>query len=408
MSVLGLLGMPAIVLFAPLVWLGAALVWHGRYGQSTPDLVGHARGFLTVGVVAIALVAILVPLTPPTDHGRMVLALLAATVPLALGLRLSALVWHTLRAGRSETPALLVGAPARTAAFLAGGSSVRGFRGVGACTMDDDVTQLARQCGAKVVLLLDCDPHDTRLRQLSWNLRADGLRVVLPLPDTISASRLNIKSVSGSAVLEVAPPSADRRGRAFEWAERVGAALVLFLILPVLAVIAAAITFDSRGPVFFKQYRTGQNGTRFQIFKFRTMVPDAEERKAELLAGNQYSKGTLFKMKADPRVTRVGKVLRATSLDELPQIINIVRGEMSWIGPRPTSATVEAMRDDYRRRVLVKPGITGLWQVSGRSNLSFDEAVTLDLFYVENRSAALDASILARTVGAVVKREGAY
>jgi lipopolysaccharide/colanic/teichoic acid biosynthesis glycosyltransferase len=138
------------------------------------------------------------------------------------------------------------------------------------------------------------------------------------------------------------------------------------------------------------------------------MVPDAELIKASLLAQNQYQSGTLFKMEADPRVTRVGRILRKLSLDELPQLVNILKGDMALVGPRPTSTAPDDMREDYRRRMLVRPGLTGLWQVSGRSKLDFEDAVRLDLHYVENQSASFDLEILARTAKVVLARDGAY
>jgi len=174
------------------------------------------------------------------------------------------------------------------------------------------------------------------------------------------------------------------------------------------AAIAIAIRVDDRGPVFFRQTRVGKDGRTFGVYKFRTMVVDAEQRKAELEALNEGS-GVLFKIRQDPRVTRAGNWLRRWSLDELPQLINVVAGDMSLVGPRP-ALPAEAVRygEHMRRRLVVKPGITGLWQVSGRSDLPWDEAVRLDLRYVENWSFALDLQILWKTWSAVVRGSGAY
>ncbi len=159
----------------------------------------------------------------------------------------------------------------------------------------------------------------------------------------------------------------------------------------------------------FRQRRVGRLGRRFAMLKFRTMVVDAEARLAELTATNESAGGMLFKMRDDPRVTRVGRVLRRWSLDELPQLINVVKGEMSLVGPRPPlPSEVERYSSDVHRRLLVTPGLTGLWQVSGRSGLSWDESVQLDLYYVENWSPALDFVILWKTFFAVIKRSGAY
>jgi lipopolysaccharide/colanic/teichoic acid biosynthesis glycosyltransferase len=190
--------------------------------------------------------------------------------------------------------------------------------------------------------------------------------------------------------------------------DRLGAVVLLTLGLPFMLLAAAAILVDSRGGVFYRQRRVGKDGKEFTILKFRTMVRDADHRKKDLAAANEGA-GVLFKMRRDPRVTRVGAVLRRYSIDELPQLLNVVTGAMSLVGPRPPlpeeSARYEA---DVRRRLLVKPGLTGLWQVSGRSDLPWEEAVRLDLRYVEDWSLALDAMILWKTFRAVLGGQGAY
>jgi lipopolysaccharide/colanic/teichoic acid biosynthesis glycosyltransferase len=165
---------------------------------------------------------------------------------------------------------------------------------------------------------------------------------------------------------------------------------------------------DTGGSMFFRQTRVGRGGECFQIFKFRTMQVDAEDRLEAIRAHNE-SSGVLFKIRADPRVTRSGRLLRRFSLDELPQLINVVRGDMSLVGPRPPlPSEVEQYPQDMRRRLAVKPGMTGLWQVSGRSDLSWDEAIRLDLQYVENWSLTVDLVILMRTAMAVMRGSGAY
>jgi lipopolysaccharide/colanic/teichoic acid biosynthesis glycosyltransferase len=161
------------------------------------------------------------------------------------------------------------------------------------------------------------------------------------------------------------------------------------------------------GPVFFRQARVGHEGRVFKVWKFRTMYVDAEERRAALLDQNE-SDGQLFKIRNDPRIFPFGRFLRQTSIDELPQLINVLKGEMSLVGPRPLPADDGDYLGDVRRRLLVRPGITGLWQVSGRSDLSWDEAVRLDLYYVDNWSLAYDLHILWRTIGVVLARKGAY
>lgn len=183
----------------------------------------------------------------------------------------------------------------------------------------------------------------------------------------------------------------------------------LMILWPLFAVIALAIKWSSRGPVFFVQQRFGLNKRRFGMIKFRSMVVDAEARQAALEHLNETS-GPTFKMKRDPRVTRVGAFLRSTSLDELPQLINVVKGEMSLVGPRPLpTRDVQRFSEPWlMRRFSVKPGITGLWQVSGRSNTDFDAAIQLDLRYIDRWSPLLDLRIMVQTLGAVIRRSGAY
>jgi exopolysaccharide biosynthesis polyprenyl glycosylphosphotransferase len=182
----------------------------------------------------------------------------------------------------------------------------------------------------------------------------------------------------------------------------------LIMLSPLFVVIPVAIKLSDRGPVFFRQTRVGKNGNTFRVWKFRTMVVDAEQRKADLAALNEGA-GALFKMRRDPRVTRVGVWLRRYSLDELPQLFNVLVGSMSLVGPRPALPAETARYGDHmRRRLAVKPGITGLWQINGRSDLPWDEAVRLDLRYVENWSFALDLQILWKTWSAVFRGSGAY
>jgi lipopolysaccharide/colanic/teichoic acid biosynthesis glycosyltransferase len=172
--------------------------------------------------------------------------------------------------------------------------------------------------------------------------------------------------------------------------------------------VALAIKLEDSGPVLFRQERVGKAGALFRMVKFRSMGVDADQRRAELEALNEGA-GPLFKLRADPRVTRVGAFIRRYSLDELPQLLNVVRGDMSIVGPRPPlPAEVERYGKDARRRLLVKPGITGLWQVSGRSDLTWEESVRLDLRYVENWSLMIDLVIVWKTVNAVLRGDGAY
>lgn len=192
-------------------------------------------------------------------------------------------------------------------------------------------------------------------------------------------------------------------------ADLVGGIVGCILASPIMLVTAIAIKLDSPGPVIFKQVRVGQNGRHFKIYKFRSMYVDAEERKKELMAQNEIAGGVMFKMKDDPRITRVGKVIRKFSIDELPQFFNVVQGTMSLVGTRPpTIDEVEKYQRNQWRRISIKPGLTGMWQVSGRSNVqSFDEIVEMDLDYIDNWSLALDFKILFKTVLVLLKHNDA-
>jgi lipopolysaccharide/colanic/teichoic acid biosynthesis glycosyltransferase len=200
------------------------------------------------------------------------------------------------------------------------------------------------------------------------------------------------------------PPRAQRMAkRAFDLAVCL---LVLPLVIPVFLLCALAIRLDSPGPVVFAQQRTGQHGRRFRMWKFRTMVRNAEELKAQLQHLNILPPPD-FKILNDPRITRVGRFLRKTSLDELPQILNVIRGEMTLVGPRPTSFAASTYDLWHTKRLEVVPGITGLWQVKGRNATTFDERLRLDIRYIEEMSFKLDLRIMAWTLGAVLKRSGA-
>jgi exopolysaccharide biosynthesis polyprenyl glycosylphosphotransferase len=189
--------------------------------------------------------------------------------------------------------------------------------------------------------------------------------------------------------------------------DRLVALVGLILVLPLFVAVGIAIRLSDPGPIFFRQSRVGREGRTFRVWKFRTMYTDAEERVAELEELNE-SDGLLFKIRNDPRVFPVGRFLRASSLDELPQLVNVLLGEMSLVGPRPLPAEDGDFLGDVRRRLLVRPGITGLWQVSGRSDLSWDDAVRLDLYYVDNWSLVLDLHTMWRTLWVVLRRKGAY
>ncbi|MGI5215031.1 sugar transferase [Plantactinospora sp. CA-290183] len=250
----------------------------------------------------------------------------------------------------------------------------------------------------------------TRLRRLGWQLEGTGIDLVLaPALTDVAGPRIHTRPVAGLPLIHVeAPEFRGARKIIKGFVDRALSLATLALTLPLLAVIALAIKLDDRGPVVFRQIRVGQGGREFGVYKFRTMVVDADALLAELAARNEKD-GLLFKMRDDPRVTRVGRILRRWSLDELPQLANVLFGHMSLVGPRPPLPSEVARYDgDVARRLLVKPGMTGLWQVSGRSDLTWEDGIRLDLYYVENWSLAADLTILWKTFGAVIRSRGAY
>ncbi|WP_406292021.1 sugar transferase [Streptomyces sp. NBC_00624] len=279
---------------------------------------------------------------------------------------------------------------------------------------DDDVTTVLAGAFAHDADLALVVPgpqlSGERLRRLSWGLHDGGLQLsVLSDLSDIAAGRVRPASAAGLTLLHIVPPL--RRGPQMALkavVDRIGAALGLVLLTPLLLLIGAAIRFTSAGPVFHRQIRQGQYNQPFTMWKFRTMVEDAETHKAKLATANE-NDGPMFKMRRDPRVTRIGRVLRRTSLDELPQLLNVILGDMSLVGPRPPLPE-EVSRYDERelRRLAVRPGLTGLWQVSGRSDLSWQETIALDLWYVDNWSVATDLGLMARTLRAVTDGRGAY
>jgi exopolysaccharide biosynthesis polyprenyl glycosylphosphotransferase len=232
---------------------------------------------------------------------------------------------------------------------------------------------------------------------------------VAPALLDVAGPRTTIRPTAGLTLLHVDHPQLSGPRQVLkDLFDRSVAALALILVSPLMIAIAIAVKLSDSGPALFTQTRVGKDGRTFKIYKFRTMVVDAEKRLAELRAKNDHD-GVLFKMRRDPRITAVGAKLRKWSLDELPQLFNVLLGEMSLVGPRPALPDETAQYADHvRRRLVVKPGLTGLWQVSGRSDLSWDESVRLDLRYVENWSLALDLQILWKTIAVLLRGSGAY
>lgn len=248
------------------------------------------------------------------------------------------------------------------------------------------------------------------IRQLGWALEGTHASLVLAASLTdVAGPRIHWRPVEGLPLMHVELPEFSGGKHTLKRAvDVVASAAALLLLSPLLCVLAWVIVRDSRGPVFFRQERVGRNGERFKMIKFRSMVVTAEEDLARLKELNEGA-GLLFKMKQDPRVTKCGRWLRKYSLDELPQFWNVLKGDMSLVGPRPQlPREVEGYEGDVTRRLLIKPGITGLWQVNGRSNLGWEESVRWDLYYVENWSLTGDIMILWRTVKVILNPVGAY
>ncbi|OEU99206.1 exopolysaccharide biosynthesis polyprenyl glycosylphosphotransferase [Streptomyces qinglanensis] len=274
-----------------------------------------------------------------------------------------------------------------------------------------DLAGHVRRDGYRVVAVTP-DPHwsPEQLQRLAWNLEgSDAEMVVAPVLMEVAGPRLHVDAVLGIPLLRVSMPTFTGGRRAVkEVVDKMGATLLLVLCAPLMLLVGLLVLADSRGGAFYRQRRVGKDGREFMILKFRTMVAGADRARAELADRNEGA-GLLFKLRRDPRVTRVGAVLRRYSLDELPQLFNVLAGSMSLVGPRPPLPEESAAYDpDIRRRLLVKPGLTGLWQISGRSDLPWEEAVRLDLRYVEDWSLALDTVILWKTLRVVLHGQGAY
>lgn len=274
-----------------------------------------------------------------------------------------------------------------------------------------DVAMRVADADTLIVTSSDELPPD-RMRRLSWSLEPGRQHlVVAPSLTDIGGPRIRMRPVAGLPLIHVETPRyegfSSHAKRAFDI---VGSLGLIVVLSPLLVAVALAVRLSTPGPVLFPQERVGLKGKRFRMLKFRSMVTDAEQRLADLQsAQRREGNSVLFKMKDDPRVTPIGRFLRRYSLDELPQLFNVLEGSMSLVGPRPPlDREVRAYENHVHRRFMVKPGVTGLWQVSGRSNLSWEDTVRLDLYYVENWSVTTDLVILWRTARAVLARDGAY
>lgn len=279
----------------------------------------------------------------------------------------------------------------------------------------DDIMQACRDAQADTVIVAGGGlVNSSVLRRIGWNLEGQDIDlVVVPSLVDVAGPRIHMRHVSGLPLVHVEEPQAGRAGglskRVFDLVATLTVLIALSpALVPLLAFVAFRIKKEDGGPIFYRQERCGRNGEIFRITKFRSMAMDADARLAELLAQSD-SPEVFFKMKQDPRITKIGHFIRRYSIDELPQLWDVLRGDMSLVGPRPQSRKeVEAYPPDMHRRLLVRPGLTGLWQVSGRSDLAIDESIRLDLYYVDNWSITADLLIMLKTIRAVVATSGAY
>lgn len=414
------------------VWAVAMTVVHAtgaRHAESRPGLHG-----LHVGLVALPLCAVAgFYLGLPLDRAGTMLTVagMSATTATVHGVRLIA----RHRAGTTATRVVLVGPSDQLPRVLSDLGRPGGTRTdvVGVCLTDEPQDPAAAVAalpdgvpvttgGSSIlttVRVMDADAvmavpwsglSPDELRRLEWHLghRGSELWVAAGTTDT-DPDRAGLLPVGAARVLRVRPASMHGTRRVLKDAgERVLAAVALLAVSPLLLLLVGLVRLEGGGPALFRQTRVGRGGATFTMLKIRTMVPDAEHLLSSVADLNE-SDGALFKIRRDPRVTRVGRWLRRFSLDEIPQLWNVVRGDMSLIGPRPAlPQEVADYAPDTFRRLDVKPGLTGLWQVSGRSDLSWEESERLDLSYVDNWSLRLDVLIVLRTLRAVVGRQGAY
>ena len=408
------------------LWLVALRV-HNAYD---PRLFGH--GPEEYRAVASATVRLFATLAIVSYLFKLELArgFLLVALPFGLaGLFLARWIWRRwLGAQRAEgrlcDAMIVVGDRGHLAGLIAALRDVpeAGFTIVGACCSDGtdpiagvpvlgtehQAAQLAERVGADVVACSGSWRLGSEgLRRLGWELEGTGIGLVLaPGMTQVAGPRILTRPVAGLPLLHVEAPTFTGPKRVVKSTFDIAGALLIGIVLSPLLIVVAILVARDGGGVFYKQTRIGQGGTPFLMWKFRSMVPGADKL---VPADRNDGSGPLYKLKSDPRITPLGRVLRRTSIDELPQLWNVLRREMSLVGPRPPLASeVAKYEQDVYRRLLVKPGMTGLWQVSGRSDLPWDDAVRLDLYYVENWNLVEDLKILSRTVLAVVRRRGAY
>ena len=424
----------SVVLVA--LWMGFLAL-----GSRSPKVTG--RGFEEYVKLAAATLQLfgMLAIISMLLHVDISRGYLAIALPLGLtGLFISRLMWrrsnaHKRQQGRDQSKLLVVGAT-RAAHDIAAEFAKdpwASYDVVGICTpmgpsqgkevitvaerdipivgTDEAVLEAVARTGVESVALAATHHlSPVEIRRLMWELETVGVDLmVAPGLIDIADQRLTSRPVAGMAVFEVAKPQYSRANSLIKRTfDMLFATAALIGVSPILAITALAVKLTSPGPIFYRSERIGIDGQPFKMTKFRSMFADADKRQAELIAANG-GNALYFKMKDDPRVTKVGKVIRKFSIDELPQFFDVLTGSMSVVGPRPqVRREVDTYDDLVSRRLLVKPGLTGLWQISGRSDMEVEDAVRLDLSYVENWSLLQDLLIIAKTVRTVAAGEGAY
>lgn len=419
------------VLLAIVWWL--ALRFHGAYDA---HILGHgATEYRLIGVATLrvfgAVAMLAFALKIDVARGYILLALPAGI----LGLWAARRVWRTWLgrrrvAGDLSHDVLVVGDLTTVHQIVDTFRSVpeAGYRVIGVCSTTEsreiagvpvlgaerEVARVAIELTVDVVACADAHVLGTGgLRRLGWALEGSGIELVVsPGLTEIAGPRVLTRPVAGLPLLHVeAPTFSGPRLVLKSLLDWFGALVLVIVLSPLLLLVTVATKLYDGGPAFFRQERVGQDGRTFMMTKFRSMDVDAEDRLEDLRRAqvSDRDRGVLFKMEDDPRVTPFGRFIRTYSIDELPQLFDVLAGRMSLVGPRPPLASeVSQYEDDVHRRLLVRPGMTGLWQINGRSDLSWEESVRFDLYYVENWSVAQDLIILWRTLAAVVAKDGAY
>ena len=414
-------------------WLVAIALAGGYDTRHIAAGFDYYRRAVAAGVWVLAAAAF----TSFVLHADVSRALVLGSVPAATLLTITGRYFirqalhHLLRGAHATHRVIAIGLPHDVWQLVAHmhRASFAGYRVVGAITPSDsrelelpfgvvwagsdvcDALLQARVLGADTIAVVATQLlAPGQLRRLSWELEGSDIDLVLaPAITDVAGPRISSHPVAGLPLLCVEKPVFAGPRRVVKNAlDRVLGALALAMLAPLVAAVALSVKLTSRGPVLYRQERVGINGTTFRVVKFRSMRVGAHEEVEQLSDANEHD-GPLFKIRRDPRLTPIGAFLRRWSLDEVPQLWNVLRGDMSLVGPRPPlPAEVERYGADVRRRLLVKPGMTGLWQVSGRAQLSWEESVRLDLYYVDNWSVGLDLVLLWKTLACVLRGQGAY